>query len=368
MSHIDWGKLVNQLVAWVVRPRNIGIFLIKYSSLILIALAGGFSFKAGSIAGVIDAFEFSTGAGLSGNILTVVAWLASSGFLVGIGLVLASSIREWRETDSRRVVVIEMRGLVDTSDKPLINAVPSSIVGRRVPFPVDIRQYVAGEHPNLTEALHEISSIKREVRRTRGDTDRAEVEVVTGGVMQVPLLFYAGTLLDDEGYVHLFDWERAKGEWKQLNAPDDGVRFDISGIDRINGANEVVLAVSATYLADFEGITATFPNMPTVRMTRPDPQVNSLWSEESQAALTQQFLQTLGLLANQGVDMVHLILAAPSSLVLRFGRAYDHRNMPKLRCYQREQGQVPCFPWSVQMAAANQPVSIVNTPITNPAQ
>jgi hypothetical protein len=181
--------------------------------------------------------------------------------------------------------------------------------------------------------------------------------------MQVSLLFFAGSLLDDEGNVLVMDWERTKGNWKQLSDQADGETFEITGLDDLGTSREVVLAVSASYVAAYNDIAATFPGIPVVRMARPNPQPNTLWSEDAQAALTQQFLQTLGTLANQGVEMVHLVLAAPASLAIRFGKAYDHRNMPKLRCYQREQNQTPPYPWSIQMPAAQQPVAFVPTAI-----
>ncbi len=185
--------------------------------------------------------------------------------------------------------------------------------------------------------------------------------------MQVPLLFYAGTLLDDEGNVLLLEWERTKGDWKQLLDADDTDRFNTDGLENIGDAKEIVLAVSASYVAASADIAATFPGMPVVHMARPNPQPNSLWSEDTQAALTQQFLQMLGALANRGVEMVHLVLVAPASLAIRLGKAYDHRNMPKVRCYQREQGHTPPYPWSIEMPAATQPVAhlVTPTPVLN---
>lgn len=362
MKFMDWGMgLISQIVGWIIRPRDFGIALLSRSSAVLIALAGGFTIKAQSIGGVVTAFELSTGDGVSGNILPLLLYIMCLTWCIGLILVIWTQRREWIDADTRRVLVVELRGLVDTSDKPLLNAVPRSVIGRRVDCIVDVRAQLAPPTPNVKEALKEIEHIQREVRRARGDTARSDVQVIVGGVMQVPLLFYAGTLLDDEGAVLLFDWERTKGNWKQLQNSDDGYRFEISGLDGIQSNKEVVLAVSASYLVALDDIASTFSGKPIVHMARPNPQPNSLWSEEAQAELTQQFLQVLGHLSNLNVGMVHLVLAAPSSLAIRFGRAYDHRNMPKIRCYQREQGQVPPYPWSVQMPAASDPVTYFPT-------
>lgn len=367
MNVLNWAMgLINQLVGWVVRPRNLGVALLSRSSTLLLLLGSGFTIEAQGVAGLVDAFKYAPAEGLPGNLVTIVVYLACTTWVIGLLTILLIQYREWKEADNRRILVVEMRGLVDTADKPLLAAVPRTLLGRRVDCLVDVRTHLAAPTPNVEEALKEIEHIQRDVRRARGDTARADVQVVAGGVMQVSLLFFAGTLLDDEGNVLLMDWERTKGDWKQLSDQADGETFEITGLDGLGTSKEVVLAVSASYVAAYNDIATTFPGIPVVRMARPNPQPNTLWSDETQAALAQQFLKTLGTLANQGVEMVHLVLAAPASLAIRFGKAYDHRNMPKLRCYQREQSHTPPYPWSIQMPAAQQPVAFVPTPVAIP--
>ncbi len=368
MRILAWAMgVMAQLVGWVIRPRNLGVSLLSRSSTFLLAIGSGVSIEAQGVAGLVDAFKYAPTDGLPRNLVTIVVYLACATWVIGLLMILWTQYREWKEADRRRILVVEMRGLVDTSDKPLLAAVPRTVLGRRVDCLVDVRTHLAAPIPNVEEAIKEIEHIRRDVRRVRGDTARADVQVVAGGVMQVPLLFFAGTLLDDEGSVLLMDWERTKGDWKQLGDQADGDTFEITGLDDPRARKEVVLAVSASYVAAYNDISATFPGIPVVRMARPNPQPNTLWSEDTQATLTQQFLQTLGTLANQGVETVHLVLAAPASLAIRLGKAYDHRNMPKLRCYQREQNQTPPYPWSIQMPAAQQPVAFVPTPAPIPA-
>lgn len=367
MNILNWAmSLGSQIVQWIIRPRNLGIALLGRCSVVLIAIAGGFTIKAQDIAGVVRAFEFSSGDGIPGNLMTIVVYLMCLSWIIGLAMVLGTQWREWAEADSRQILVIEMRGLVDTSDKPLITAIPKTMIGRRIDCIVDVRAYLATSNPNVKEALKEIEHIKRDVRKARGDRARADVQVVAGGVMQVPLLFYVGTLLDDEGSVFLFEWERTASQWRRLTDADDGSRFKITGLDLIQDKKEIVLVASVSYLAALDEVAADFLGLSIVHMAHPNPQPNSLWSEETQAALTQQFLQTLGVLANQGVKMVHLVLAAPATLAIRFGRAYDYRNMPKLRCYQREQGYLPAYLWSIQMPTATEPaIYLLTQPVVS---
>jgi hypothetical protein len=363
MATIAWAQgQISKLVDWVTRKRNLGLGLFRYSVVALVAIAAGdIALEMQGVAGGLGTFKFSTGGGLQGLLLTIAVCVFVLTGISGAVMVLVSWRHELREADVNRVVVVEMRGLEDTTDHPLKNAISAAFPGRRVDRLVNVRPLLTGATPNVPEALKELDHIQRDVRLARGDTAREHVKVVAGGVMQVSLLFFVGTLLGDSGKAVFMDWDRTLGRWRELADADDGSRFAISGLDDAGTTDAVVLAVSASYAADLEDIAATFPSMPVVHLSRPNPKPNTLWSEDTQTALAQQFLGTLADLNNIGVKTVHLVLAAPSSLCLRLGSVYDHRNHPKLRCYQRERDQAPPYPWSVQMPTALKSVEYMTT-------
>lgn len=365
--NLTWLKgLIDQLVAFLLRPRHLGIKLLTVSSALLIALSGGFALELKGFAGLFDTLKFSSGDGLPGHLVALVTYIACGTWLTGLAMVVMSYRREWHEADAQRVLVVELRGLVDTSDRPLLEAVPRTVPGRRIDCLIDVRQLLSADPPQVQEALQELGHIRRQLRQQRGGTMKAHVTVVAGGVMQVPLQFYTGTLIDDEGAVQLYDWERTEKCWKALYETDDESRFTVTGLDTVGGAREIVLAVSTSYRVALDDIAATFPDHPLVHLSLSDPTPNTLWSEANQAALTQQFLQTLAALANCGAETVHLILAAPASLSIRLGMAYDGRNMPQLRCYQREADQSPPYPWSIRMPQGQRPVEYLLTPAPRP--
>lgn len=360
MEFLNWLMGIGtQLVTWWVRPRNIGLGMMRWCGMVLVAaLSGGLLVQLQ--AGAEYRFMFSTAEGTPAVILYAVSAVALLGFIVGAVLASHAHVQDAKVTQVSRVLVAELRGLVDTSDRPLTKAVPPTLRGRIEDCLVDVRAQLSGA-PDVPAALEELGALAKQVRRARGDTAREHVSVVAGGVLQVPLLFYAGVVLDDEGKVRLMDWDRVEGRWKQLDQPDDGSRFRISGLQDVAGP-EVVLAVSASYLADLAGIAQTFPGLPLVHLARPNPKPNTLWSEEGQAALASQFLDTLADLHNRGVQTVHLVLVASSSLALRLGMVYDSKNHPRLRCYEWKRDQLPAYPWSVQMPTAVLPVAYVSTP------
>jgi hypothetical protein len=350
-----WKKNIGKLVDFYVRPRSVGLLIFRSSASVWLLLAGG-----GGISWIFryqssdSEYSISWGGGV--GVYAFWALFVAAGLTAIVGLVMAKrqADHELTEKQVSRTLVVELRGLVDTSDSPLIKAVPSKILGRRESCLVDIRRLVAGSASNIPEALQELSLLQRQIRLALAGTSREHITVVAGGVMQVSLLFYAGVLLDDEGRVVLFEWERVSGNWQELNHPDSGMRFAITGLDEVNVQSpDVVVAISASYQVDSAGIEQTFPNIPVVHLRLSDPKPNSLMSELTQGELTRQFTNLMAELANRSVGTAHLILAAPATLCLRLGQAYDRRNMPNVNCYQREREQTPPYPWYVRMDSTN---------------
>lgn len=360
-------SLIGKLVDFYVRPRHISahIFRASISLLAALVLGGGFSlaYKDGDSN---QEFALSWGDGPGAVAFWALFSVATISTLASLLMALRRSAHELKELQLSRVLVIELRGLVDTADSPLVKAIPARIVGRRESCLVDVRRLVMGPAPNILEALNELVQLRRQIRLMTAGISREHLAVVAGGVMQVSLLFYAGVLLDDEGRVQLMEWERTTGIWKELDEQDSGERFSISGLTEVEfQCPDIVVAVSASYLADLAGIAQTFPDMPVVQLRLHDPKPNTLLSGTMQEALTRQFTDVMAELANRSVGRVHLILAAPATLCVRFGQAYDPRNMPTLKCYQREKDQTPPYPWNIEVDA-NKPARFEQTsqPIT----
>lgn len=355
---VTWFKQnATKVVDFCVRKRNLGISLCALSVPLLLLGTGGIFFEI-----EYDGNRFKWGLTDEPNFIFafVAILMGAIGFGIGLYILIRIHSQEHKLSEISKVIVLELRGLVDTSDRPLNSAIPARFIGQRIDLLKDVRAFVAGENPNFVTALRELDYLRRDLQVARGDASREHVTVIAGGVLQVPLLFHVGSLIDDEGQVVLFEWDRIVSRWNELSAEENGDAFVIEE-DEFDAASEVVLVVSATYLADIEAIRRTFPGKPLVHLRLHNPSPNSIWGELWQNELTQQFLQTLASLGNKRVPLIHLVLVAPASLCIRFGRAYDLRNMPRLRCYQYERESNPPYPWSIEMATANKPAQHVLT-------
>lgn len=266
-------------------------------------------------------------------------------------------MRDHELRNRKKVIVIEGRGLRDDDGSPLTEAVPAEIVGHRIGVLLDLRQRRDGLVVDPAELLLEIDSARRNVQQYAKHGDTRDVTLVYGGLTPVPFTFLAGVVFDDEGRIVVMDWDRTRESWRSLDGEDDGQRFQIEGLDGIGNAEEVVLAVSISYLVRSENIATTFSH-PVVRMSMPDL-VSSHWSQAKQNALAAQFFEVAKLLEAKGVTTIHLLLAAQNSVVFNLGRRYDKRNLPGVIAYQYEASGEKKFPWGVRMPVSGERVPAI---------
>ena len=112
--------------------------------------------------------------------------------------------------------------------------------------------------------------------------------------------------------------------------------------------------MSVLYRIGVLAVRCTVPALPVVELRLEPGGSETHWSAAKQQVLGKEFLQTVIRLRDLGVKRLHLFLAAPNSVVFRFGRLYDRRNLPEVIVYQYEQCQKPPYPWGVRMPASGE--------------
>ncbi|RWJ00141.1 SAVED domain-containing protein [Mesorhizobium sp.] len=351
--------VIRSAAGWFFRARNAESWIFRGAVAVLIAIHGAnwaFSYS-GPIWGTPGTVEIGTAGTIPDGILWGVTMVCAL-------LMIGSAVWAWRRYSDeqerlsrKKVFVIEGRGLRDDDGSPLKAAVPDSIIGTRMDYLLDVRQRKDGLIVEPEDLLQPIGTMKTWLHQAQKGNDRSDLTTVYGGLTAVPLTFLTGVLLDDEGDVVVMDWDRTASRWRLLDGSDDGLRFQITGIEEAGSAREVVLAISASYTVKSEDLATTFTH-PVVRMTLRDSQ-SSHWSQARQSALADQFLGILKQLDAMGVDRIHLVLAAQNSVVFNLARRYDKRNLPKLIVYQYERAQEARYPWGIEMPVAGAPAARV---------
>lgn len=347
-----WQHVIRAAVDWFFRPRGPEKWIFAGGVAVLIVLNTANVYL--NYKGPIGSGQGSVDLGTTGSVPVAIYWTLT---LLGVLLTLGSVTWAWKRyrdeqrlLSRKKVFVIEARGLRDDAGASLEQAIPNTIAGTRTPWLMDVRQRRDGAIVEPEALLSPVQTMKGALHQWQRSQDRADLAVVYGGLAAVPVTFLTGVLLDDEGPITVMDWDRQRECWRGLDGEDDGVRFDVSGVDGIVHSNDVVLAVSVSYLVKNEDLLTSFGH-PVVRMTMAKLD-SSHWSDAKQGALGAQFLAVLKDLDAKGVRQIHLVLAAQNSVVFNLGRQYDKRNLPPVAVYQFERGQEPRYPWAIQMPVA----------------
>ncbi len=335
---------------WWFRVSAIERYLITSGIGLLIAIFGGVPLIAellrlalGAVpVGYINAQQWLSTADLW--ILVVASVMVS----VGLALAVARFVRDSRLRSKKRVLVIEARGLRDDDGAPLAEEVAKHHQGKIIPSLLDLRNRLDGQVIQPERALNEISAAHRSVLQHQKDGDRADLTTVYGGLTSVPYTFLTGVLLDDEGGLVTYDWDRTQESWRRIEGDDDGIGFEVNGLETISDASEVIVALACSYPITGDDLATTF-SLPLVRVTLEDMSSDAHWSQKKQNRLAQEFFEIGKQLSGIGVKRIHLVLAAPNSVVFTLGRRYDKRNLPEIIVYQYQRGVHPAYPWGVMM-------------------
>ncbi|AMC35276.1 SAVED domain-containing protein [Janthinobacterium sp. B9-8] len=278
-------------------------------------------------------------------------WISAGCFALGFIFTAIGGYLAWqnyRIQQRKRIIAIEVRGLTQSVDSPLVAAIPILILGQREELLIDVRNLVDGTPAQRQKALNLVNLLPERLTQLKAGRDRSDLSVYAGGVASVPLLFLAGTLLASESAINWMEWDRIASRWI---SPSDGEDVGtLAPVTYSESAESVVLAMAISYPIRDSDLSSAFPNLPVVRMSLATPSLAKVCDESSIKMIAAAFMQTIAVLQGQGVRQIHLALAAPSILTLRLGTYFAPRNMPKLIVYQFQQAQVNNpYPWGVRM-------------------
>lgn len=285
-------------------------------------------------------------------------WVNTTCLGVGAILVCIGLYFSWilfNDQRRNRVIAIELRGLNQTIDTPLANAVPRRVLGTRDSIFIDVRNLVEGTDQQKKKAVDAVNNLSQLLAQKKDGRDRSDLVVYAGGLAPVPLLFLTGTLLASESAINWLDWDRKKLDWV---SPSSGVDLPNLLPAEITPTRhtEAVLVASISYPVDLNEVAKSFPEKYIVEIKLEESYPGLVVSETSIQLIMQQFMKTIVSLQKNGIKKIHLILAAPSVLSLRLGTSYAGRNMPTLIVYQYQRGQEENpYPWGIKMPTSETP-------------
>lgn len=319
------------------------------TGLALLTFAVGLNFK------VSFAVSPAEGAQIDGNVSSadtpeVVNYLLIFFGLAFIVIGLFFTWQTYQQQQRKLHFALEIRGLSNGFDIPLTSGIPRRLPGQRKHHLIDVREMVNGGPAQLKRAVDEVNFIPRILRQTKSGLDREDLSIYIGGLAPTPLLFLAGSFVTSEGKFTIFDWERLKKkDWVPLSS---GVSIPAvtASCPTSTGSEEALLVVALSYPVNKLELDQSFPDLQRWELETDKLPLGKPLSEESLEELTDQFMNTVVAMKRAGVNVIHLVLATPSSAAIRLGSAYSHRNMPKLIAYQYQKDNTNSkYPWGIEM-------------------
>lgn len=332
---------------WFTRQRK-PPFIFLAAGVAILKLSGGLSWQL--ILNIKDVAVTASNA--EGNFITTVLAPLLGIVLCVIGAVWAicGAITDWRRNIRRRVLVIRGEGLRKVAGSNLDTQVHKRHTGQLVHLDIDITQNLRDGYLIQPENAfrNSVQPLIRSLWQHIGTSATGDTEVVYAGMLPVPFLFWIGNVLDDKGPVTLCDWNRATETWQLISDEhaDDGESFHLDKITEGSFEN-VVVAISFSYHADLVNIQKCFSGLRVEHLYLKQISFDNHWSIEKQQRLALEFVEFIKTLQQQGAKRIHLILVAPSSVIVNFGRRYDSRNLPELIVYQYEKSEDDSYPWGI---------------------
>src|SRR5690606_14514145 len=202
-----------RFIDWLFKKRSVGLSFVKLGApLMILSVIGGVvaQLKYQS-EGTVFTFDFDSTNSSAAFISTMMFFLGALITAYGVFRAWQEYQEERRRWEKRLVLVIEQRGLRDTTDTPLVDFIPDSLEGRRDQLIIDIRENIKDGYITSPEAaLEKVRHIKRDIQSRIGRLDIQDVNICYGGLFPVPFSFLTGFTLDDNNKIFVFDWHRSE--------------------------------------------------------------------------------------------------------------------------------------------------------------
>jgi hypothetical protein len=280
-------------------------------------------------------------------------YLREVAFLVGV-LMIAIGVFWRRAAEMRDIkIVVEVKGLRMASWTDLRSYFPRSQQSRIAALTIDLTDKIKdGEILNPAFIQKSVREFRSNLDSRKQQYDENDIEIYFGGLAPVPVLFALGIQLDDDGRTTVLDWDRINEKWVIPNAVYDGPDLYFSELPNPL-PDEILIACSISYAVDKAAIEEQFAGMQTLEIVASEFGRHPECSLVFQQKICEEFTAYLRRIHATGVKRIHMVLAAPSSVCINLGRAYDKRLFPPIWIYQYERNaEKGRYIWRANMPVA----------------
>lgn len=181
-----------------------------------------------------------------------------------------------------------------------------------------------------------------------------EAEVAYYGIAHIPLHFLAGFQISNRGPLTLFDFDRHRRTWDQLQRQEDMPQLRVSGLPpRVRpGVGDVVVRVSIVHRVTAEVVAEVIPlPMASIHLTLKQPRGDVVTSEQHIREYGRVFRQTMDAIHERlpGASGIHVFFAGPASLAFYCGQLVSKTIHPRFVVYNYTGQDVPRYSWGLDL-------------------
>jgi transcriptional regulator with XRE-family HTH domain len=184
-----------------------------------------------------------------------------------------------------------------------------------------------------------------------------DAKIAYYGIAHIPLHFLAGFQISNRGHIALFDFDRYRRTWDQLQKQGEIPQLIVTGLpSRLRREHgEVVVRVSIAHRVTPEVVSEVIPTpMASIHLTLKQPQADVVTSEQQ--------IQEYGRVFRRAMDEIHARLpqasgihvfyAGPASLAFYCGQQVSKTIHPRFVVYNYTGQDVPRYSWGLDLTRA----------------
>ncbi len=288
---------------------------------------------------------------------TVNDWLSAILVVIGALILVSEVIKDLK----KRAIIFQHLGIdeIKTFDIATARPVWDRLFRPEVHNIDCYRYYRNGIVVNPDEALRRTLSIGTTLENL-SQVEPANLKFYYGGMIQVPFAFVAGTLLSNTMSVEVYDWNRNKQKAYPTSEQsiDKPLEIEASETD-ISSSNEVAIELEISYPVDRANTIQAAGKIPVIKISANPMGIDNASSLEQQVIICEVFHRLLD--KYQGLERIHIFIAAQNSLVFQLGRQISKRVHPEIVVWQYERQNERKNPWGIKINNNNYNV-VFNAP------
>lgn len=268
-----------------------------------------------------------------------------------LALVLGFALQAFQiyKDSHKRAFIFQHFGISDGKTFNIAQARPiRDKLGLPEVYTIDSHQYYENgclKYPQ--KALDTTLSIEG-ILKSKARVENDNAKYYYGGIAQVPLTFVAGTLFENTSKVEVYDWNREQEKTYLIDSGGESLKFAVDEPQSVQG-NSIAIEIALTYPINHKNTIDAVGDLPTIKIQAENLERDNTSTKEAQESVYKEFHLLLDKYSSNGVNEIHIFVAAQNSMVFQLGRQISKRVHKKIIIWQYEAQSEPPNPWGISI-------------------